>query len=73
METQLPERINVMRVISYDVAEVRDSLAELNGIDPEEVKISEIVNLIEGWVGEDFAMQEGKEIWQDQDGEELSY
>jgi hypothetical protein len=73
MTTQLPERINVMRVISYDVQEVRESLAELNGISFEKVKGLEIIALIEDWVGEDFAMQEGKEIWQDQDGQELDW
>ena len=70
-DTDLPERINVIHTITYNVGEVRESLAELNGIEPSEVKDYEITNLIDTWISEDF---NGKEvILQDENGEEVNW
>lgn len=69
--SDLPERINVTHTITYNVGEVRESLAELNNIDPSEVKDYEITNLIDSWISEDFNGNEV--IIRDENGEEFDW
>lgn len=71
IKTELPDRINVMRVISYDTAEIRKSIAELNDVPVEEVTDKEILDLIQDWITEDFQSQLGKELWLDEHGNEV--
>lgn len=71
IKTELPDRINVMRVMSYDTAEIRKSIAELNDVPVEEVTDKEILDLIQDWVTEDFQSQLGKELWLDEHGNEV--
>jgi dTDP-glucose pyrophosphorylase len=70
-DTDLPERINAIYTITYNVGEVRESLAELNEIEPSEVKDYEITNLIDTWLAEDFHGHEV--ILQDENGEEVDW
>ena len=70
-DTELPERINAIYTITYNVGEVRKSLAELNNIDPVDVRDYEITNLIETFIVEDFHGH--KVIVQDENGEEVNW
>jgi hypothetical protein len=82
METKLPERINVMKVISYDVQQVVNEMSDpangwVNGLtntipEPHEITTEMIMEYIEGWIEQDFPADRLKDlIIQDQDGEEL--
>jgi len=63
----LPERVNAMRVVTYDPQEVKDSLIEMNfGGDFSD---QEVLDLIAEWAVEDLGTTDF--ILQDQDGEEL--
>lgn len=70
--SDLPEKVNAMHIITYDVNEVRSSLAELNGIDQVDVRDYEITNLIQTWIAEDFGNAENL-IVQDENGEEVNW
>ncbi len=69
--SDLPEKVNATFVLTYNVGEVRESLAELNGVDKSEIKDYEIMNLISDWVKEDFSGLAGQVTLQDEDGEEV--
>lgn len=72
---RLPERINVMKVVTYDVAKISDDIFEQTGERPRSV--AEVADWIENWVKEDFSCGHGHEadirelIFQDENGEEL--
>lgn len=70
--SDLPERVNAIFVITYDVNEVRRSLAELNEIELSEVKDYEITDLIQTWLAEDFGKLSEQVILQDENGEEVT-
>jgi hypothetical protein len=66
MET-LPERINVIKVITYDVEKIaRDSHNEGLHLDT----VDDVLEFIEDWVAEDFGGLSGL-IFQDENGNEL--
>jgi len=73
METKLPERINVMKVISYDVQNIMESIVAMNSDrDFDSITLEEVMQQVEAWVEEDFPADRIKDlIIQDQDGEEL--
>ncbi len=50
MET-MPEKINVIRSITYDVSSIVDSLKEMG---EEEIKLDSVMEYIEYWVSEDI-------------------
>ena len=72
----LPERINVMKVISYDVQDIVERLTE-NDETLREVTLEEVMQQVEAWVEEDFSCGHGHTenirdlIFQDQNGEDL--
>jgi predicted transcriptional regulator len=69
--SNLPERINVMKVISYDVQDIVERLTE-NDETLRTVTLEEVMQQVEAWVEEDFPADRIKDlIIQDQDGEEL--
>ena len=51
MET-MPEKINVIRSITYDVSSIVDSLKEMG---EEDINIDSVMEYIEDWVSEDMA------------------
>ena len=51
MET-MPEKINVIRSITYDVPSIVDSLKEMG---EEDINIDSVMEYIEDWVSEDIA------------------
>ena len=65
--TQLPERINVMKVITYDVPSVVESLKDM---EVDNIDLDAILYYIEEWAHEDFGGVSGL-IFQDEDGNEL--
>ena len=78
----LPERINVIKVISYDVQEVVKEMCNpdtgwINGLTdatpkPNEVTIEMVMEYIDNWVQEDFSCHSTRDlIFQDENGEEL--
>jgi hypothetical protein len=76
MSAGLPERINVMRVISYDVQQIVNELIEAGQADGT-ITLADVTEYISDAVAEDFSCGYGHIantrdlIWQDQNGEEV--
>jgi predicted transcriptional regulator len=71
MEKNLPERINVMKVISYDVQDIVERLTE-NDETLRTVTLEEVMEQVEAWVQEDFPADRIKDlIIQDENGEDI--
>ncbi len=66
----LPERINAIKVVTYDVVQIVESLQAMNDDDAYEPTIEEVLGYIEDWVYEDFGDSYGV-VYQDENGEEL--
>ena len=71
----LPERINAMRVSSYDVEYICKDIRECYLINhgeemKDEISIEEVLLWLEDWVEEDLGTLNGV-IYQDENGEEL--
>lgn len=72
----LPERINVMKVVSYDVADIVQRMTE-NDTEPTKITLWDVMQQIEAWIEEDFGCGFGHTadtsnlIFQDEDGDEL--
>jgi len=81
METteKLPERINVMKVISYDVQEIVNKIIEDGSTEDGRVSLWDIMQQVEAWTESDFGCEHGHEsdlsdlIFQDENGEELNW
>ena len=59
-----PSKVNVMRVITYDIDEVRKDMG---------LKLStteEVIDFLEDWVTEDFGTTTGL-VYQDENGDDL--
>lgn len=69
----LPQRINVTKVVSYDVAEIVRSLHEVGGLEEGKTPtIEDIIWLIEDWAKDDFNQKTLDDlIFQDENGEDL--
>ena len=63
--------VTAQKNISYNVDEVRSTIAELNDIPIEETSVEEALELIWGWVTEDFGDSYGV-VLLDEDGNELN-
>ena len=73
MENELPERINVMRVVTYDVAKILEDAGDAFFEGDKDLKsftVDDLLEWIAPWVAEDFGSTHGL-IYQDQDGNEL--
>lgn len=71
----LPQRINVMKVVSYDVPAIVQDIRECHlvnhGEEPkDEITIQDCLEWIEAWVEDDFGSTRGL-IYQDENGAEL--
>ena len=62
--------VTAQKNISYDVNDVRDTLAELNNIQFEDTSIEEALNIIWEWVVEEFGGSDGV-VLLDEDGREV--
>ena len=69
----LPEKINVMRVVSYDVKQVVDSICDMDtSLTPDQITLTEVCDYIQSWVDEDFSRYDTSDlIWQDENGEDI--
>jgi hypothetical protein len=65
---KLPKRINVTKVVSYDVDKIVGDIKDMGR--EEEITLESILDYIDGWVQEDFG-SEHELIFTDEDGEEL--
>jgi hypothetical protein len=66
----LPERINVIRSVTYDVAGIVDSMKDMG---EEDIDIERVMEYIEDWVEEDMRAPLSRHdlVYQDEDGNEL--
>lgn len=62
--------VTAQKNISYDVNDVRDTLAELNGIPFEDTSVDEALAIIWGFITEDFGDSYGV-LLLDEDGQEV--
>ena len=70
VKNSLPERINVMRVITYDVEKIIEYICQCDEKTPDQVTLDDCLSLIEDWVAEDFGSTRGL-IYQDENGNDL--
>ena len=69
---ELPERINVMKVISFVVSDVVELIVSENPDSTSEVTIEDVMERVEGWAQEDFGVKNARFlVYQDENGEEL--
>jgi hypothetical protein len=71
--SQLPERVNAIRTVTYNVASIVETIVEMNAGDvkAEDVTLDEVLDIIAGWATEDLSSSHKEIIYQDQNGEEL--
>jgi hypothetical protein len=63
----LPERINAIKTVTYDVPAIVESLEQMG---MEDIDLEVVMEFIQEWVFEDFGGDSGI-IFQDENGEEL--
>jgi len=72
LATQLPERINAIKVISYDVQEVAETLMAEQELEAHEITLEMVMERIKTWVEEDFSHDVADStIYQDENGHEI--
>lgn len=64
----LPDRINVIKTITYNVGQLRHEVRNEFGI--ELATVDDVMEYIEDWVADDFGGLSGL-VFQDENGEEL--
>ena len=64
----LPERINVIKTITYNVGQLRREV--MNDLGIELKTVDDVMEYIEDWVADDFGSLSGL-VFQDENGEEL--
>jgi len=65
----LPERINAIKTVTYDVPSLIIDLTDM-GVPSEDITLEYILGYIEDWVDEDLGGSYGA-IYQDENGNEL--
>jgi hypothetical protein len=63
----MPERINAIKTVTYDVPAIVESLEQMG---MEDIDLEVVMEFIQEWVFEDFGGDSGI-IFQDENGEEL--
>ena len=63
----LPERINAIKTVTYDVPAIVESLDQMG---MEDIDLEVVMEFIQEWVFEDFGGDSGI-IFQDENGDEL--
>lgn len=66
--TDMPERINVIKTVTYNVGQLRREVSDDFGIELNTV--DDVMEYIEDWVHEDFGSLSGL-VFQDENGTEL--
>ena len=69
----LPERINVIRTVSYYVPDIVEQMCENNDNPDYDPDIEEIIDYIQDWVAEDHSSYPSRHdlVYQDENGNEL--
>ena len=68
----LPKRINAMKVISYDVQQLVETLMAENEIEANEVTLEMVMDRVEDWASEDInESRDDRIIYQDEEGNDL--
>lgn len=69
----LPERINVIRTVTYDVPALVDNLQEMNDDPNYQPDLEDIIDYIQDWVYEDMTSPLSRHdvVYQDENGNEL--
>ena len=65
---ELPERINVMRVVSYEVNQIVNDLKE---VEQGEITLDDVLDVVIDYALEDFGTNPKTLIYQDENGNEL--
>jgi hypothetical protein len=65
----LPDTINAMKIITYDVKNIVESLIE-NDEQPREVTLEEVMEVVKAWAIDDFG-DNWNVFYQTDDGDEL--
>ena len=71
MNTKLPERITATRLVSYDVKQLVNDMAEASEKNINEITLEEVMGIIADYATEDLASSHIKIIYQDENGEDL--
>jgi hypothetical protein len=68
--SDLPERINVIRTVTYDIPAIVESLEEMG---MEDIDLDVVMEFIQEWVYEDMSSPPSRHdiVYQDENGEEL--
>lgn len=72
LKAAMPERVKVMRVVTYDVAEIVASMKQLG--EPEgEITKEAVIELVEQWAHDDFREPVSRHdlTFQDENGHEI--
>jgi hypothetical protein len=65
-------KINAQITATYDLDEIRNTLAELNGVDESEIKDHEINAVIYSYISDDFGTLADSVYLLDENGEQVS-
>ena len=71
MKTTLPTRITAMRLMSYDVRQIANDMAEASEKDISEITLDDVMNAVADYATEDLASSYIRIIYQDENGVEL--
>ena len=67
---KLPERINAMNVVTYDVQNIVESLTESDE-EYREVTLEEVMEVVQSWASDDLNANSASLIFQDENGNDL--
>jgi hypothetical protein len=67
--SNLPERINVIKTVTYDVPAILDDIKKM-GMDYDIQTVDDVMEFIEDWVADDFGGLWNL-VFQDENGESL--
>jgi len=71
MDNELPERINAIKSISYDVQQIVETIMAEQEIEAKSVTLEMVMDRVESWVEEDFINEASDTGYQDENGSEV--
>jgi hypothetical protein len=71
MDNELPERINAIKSISYDVQQIVETIMAEQEIEAKSVTLEMVMDRVESWVEEDFINEANDIGYQDENGSEV--
>lgn len=70
--SDLPKILNAQITVTYNLDDLRNNLAELNGVDESEIKDHEITAALYGLIRDDFAELSDSVFLVNEDGEQIT-